>query len=188
MGVVELAVPTLVAGGLVWIASAVSWMALPHHHGEYRALPDEAALREALRAQRLARGQYIFPHLPRWEEAETEAGREKFEQGPVGFLTIMPNRLPSISRHMLLTLLHYLIVSSGIAWAASLMLPPGAPYAAVFRPIAVMALLAHGAGVIPEAIWYGKPWGNTLRALLDAALFALLTAGAFAGLWPESNA
>lgn len=187
MGFEDLAIPVLLAGGLVWLASAVLWMALPHHHGEYRRLPDEAALRAVLRSQSVSRGQYIFPFLQRWEEASTEEGRRSFELGPVGFLTIMDNRVPSISRHMLLTLAHYLLVNAGIAWAAQLLIPPGAGYALVFRPVAVMALLAHGAAIIPEAIWYGKPWGNVLRALFDAAVYALLTAGAFAAFWPGSS-
>ena len=187
MSVADLLIPVLVAAGLTWLASAVLWMALPHHHGEFRVLPDEEALRALLRQQSLRRGQYIFPHLPRWEEASTEAGRRKFEGGPVGFITIMANRVPSISRHMLLTLAHYLLVCTGIAWAAALLIPAGVDYALVFRPIAVMALLAHGAAIIPEAIWYGKPWGNVLRGLFDAAVYALLTAGAFAGLWPEAT-
>jgi hypothetical protein len=186
VSVVDLLIPILVAGGMVWLASAVLWMVLPHHHGEYRQLPDEEAFRALMRDQTLPEGQYIFPYLRRWEEASTEQGRRKFEQGPVGFLTVMANRVPSISRHMLLTLAHYLLVGTAIAWAASLFIPPSADYAMVFRPVAVMALLAHGAALIPEAIWYGKPWGNVLRGLFDAAVYALLTAGAFAGLWPSA--
>ncbi len=176
----------MLATGLVWLASAAMWMALPHHLGEYRALPDEEAFRQALQRQPLRRGQYIVPHLDRWEEAVAGEGREKFESGPVAFLTILPNRVPSISRHMLLTLAHYLLVNAGIAWAVSLFVPPGAAYAAVFRPVAVMGLLAHGAGMIPEAIWYGKPWGNVLRGLFDAAVYGLLTAGAMAATWPSA--
>lgn len=178
--------PVLLAAGFVWLASAASWMALPHHIGEYRPLKDEAAFAEALRRQSLRRGQYLLPHLDRWEDAATPAGRERFVTGPVAFLTILPNRVPSIRRHLLLTLAHYTVVCSAIAWATQTFVPLGASYHTVFPPVAVMALLAHGSALIPEAIWYGKPWSNVLRGLIDAVVFALLTAGAMAAMWPPA--
>jgi hypothetical protein len=186
VSLVDLALAIMAAGALVWLASAALWMALPHHQGDYRPLPQEEDFAALLRRSPLRPGQYIFPHLQRWEDTAQAEGRRRFEQGPVGYLTIMPNRVPSISRHMLLTLAYYLLVAAGIAWAASLFIPRGAPYGLVFRAVAAMALLAHGAAIIPEGIWYGKPWGNVLRSLFDAGVYALLTAGAFAGLWPDA--
>ena len=180
------ALPVMLSAAFVWLASAASWMALPHHIGEYRGVKDEADLADALRRQSLPRGQYILPHLDRWEDAATPGGRERFVNGPVAFLTILPNRVPSIRRHLLLTLAHYVLVAAGIAWAAQTFIPLGAAYAQVFPPVAIMALLAHGSALIPEAIWYGKPWGNVLRGLLDAAVFALLTAGSMAATWPSA--
>lgn len=183
---VQYAPGVMLAAGLVWLASAASWMALPHHRGEYRRVGDEAALRRALRALSLRRGQYLMPWLEDWDEVSTPEGRRRFVDGPVAFLTILPSRVPSIRRHLLLTLAYYMLVNTGIVVALAFALPPGADYRSVFAPAAVIGLLAHGSAVIPEAIWYGKPWVNVLRSLIDALAFALLGAGALAGTWPQS--
>ncbi|MEO0973605.1 MAG: hypothetical protein AAFX85_10970, partial [Pseudomonadota bacterium] len=145
------------------------------------------ALRKALKDQALKPGQYLLPHLSRWEDAATPRGRALFTDGPVAFLTVLDNRVPSIRRHLLLTLAYYLLVCAGVAWAAQTFIPAGAAYRSVFAPIAVISLMAYGSAIIPEAIWYGKPWGNVLRGLFDATVFASLTAGAMAGTWPPAT-
>ncbi len=56
----------LLATVLVWIASALVWMVLPHHKSDYRRLPDEDGARAALTPD-LAPGQYMIPHLTEWD-------------------------------------------------------------------------------------------------------------------------
>ena len=43
--------PVLVAAAAVWIASAIVWMALPHHKKDFSKLPSEDGVAEALRNQ-----------------------------------------------------------------------------------------------------------------------------------------
>ena len=45
---------------------------------------------------------------------------------------------------------------------------PGTHYLAVFRFVGTVAFMAHGFAVIPEAIWFGRPWGVTIKFLFDA--------------------
>jgi len=45
--------------------------------------------------------------------------------------------------------------------------------------------LAYGFGSIPESIWFGRPWGNQLKTLIDGLCYGLLTAGVFGWLWPR---
>ena len=54
--------PTIVAAVVVFIAGFIMNMVLPHHRTDYARLSDEDRLREAVRAQGLALGQYYFPH------------------------------------------------------------------------------------------------------------------------------
>ena len=44
--------------------------------------------------------------------------------------------------------------------------------------------LAYGAGEVSEASWMGKPWAATLKDLLDALIYAVVTACVFMWLWP----
>ena len=88
----------LLAAAIVWIASAIIWMVLPHHKSDYKGLPDEEAARAALNPQALQPGQYNIPHLPSWDAMKEPEHRRKFDEGPVGFLTVLPNRPPPMGK------------------------------------------------------------------------------------------
>ena len=48
------------------------------------------------------------------------------------------------------------------------------------------AILAYCAALIPRSIWFGHPWGATVKECLDGVVYGLLTAGTFGWLWPVS--
>lgn len=47
---IQLWAPILLSAAAVWVASAVVWMALPHHKNDMSPLPDEKGFVDALRA------------------------------------------------------------------------------------------------------------------------------------------
>ena len=53
----------VISSVLVWLASFVVWVVLPHHKRDYRSLPNEEAARSTLTPQKLLPGQYNIPHL-----------------------------------------------------------------------------------------------------------------------------
>ena len=59
---------------------------------------------------------------------------------------------------------------------------PDADYLAVFRVAGTTAFIAHGIAIIPESIWFGRPWPMTLKTLLDALIYGLLTGSVFGWL------
>ncbi len=117
------------------------------------------------------------------KDAQQPEGRRKFDEGPVAFITVLPNRPPPMARNMALTAIFYLSVSTIVAYVASRTLPPDAEYLAVFRLTGAVAWVAYGFAVIPDAIWFGRPWSSVAKALFDALIYALLTAGVFGWLW-----
>ena len=58
-------------------------------------------------------------------------------------------------------------------------------YLTVFRVVGSAAFMAYGLGAIPGAIWMGRPWSAVIKELVDAVIYALLTAGTFGWLWPR---
>jgi hypothetical protein len=56
----------------------------------------------------------------------------------------------------------------------------------VMRVTGTVAFAAYGISHISDSIWKGQPWGNTLRALIDAAVYSILTAVVFRVLWPAA--
>lgn len=168
----------------VWICSFLVWAISPHHKSDFKPLPDEAAARKALKPQNLAPGQYNIPHLPSRDDFKKPEFLKRFEEGPVGFLTVLPKGMPAMGKNMGLSLLFNLLVGVFIAYIASRTLRPGEDYLAVFRLVGATAWLAYGMAVIPDAIWFGRPWKAVAKHLFDALLYALLTAGFFGWQWP----
>ena len=91
-----------------------------------------------------------------------------------------------MGKNIVLTFVFYLALGMMVAYVARLALPAGAQHLDTFRMVSATAWLAYGFAVVPDAIWYGRPWRNVAKLLFDALIYALLTAGAFAWLWPSA--
>jgi hypothetical protein len=181
--IVELWQPILLSAAIVWIASAVVWMALPHHKGEYGAVTDEEATRNALKS--VSPGLYRIPHVGDYADMKDPDKVQKFDEGPVGFLTVMANGVPAMGPRLVRSALFFLVVSIIVAYVAGRALPADAHYLMVFRVTCTISWLAYGFGSIPESIWFGRPWASQIRTLADGLLYGLLTAGVFGWLWPR---
>ena len=176
--------PIVVATVLVFVASNIVWMVLPHHKKDTRRLPDEAAALEVLGKQGLTPAVYRFPWAE-MSEMKNPAVVEKFARGPVGLLTVIPSGPYNMGKSMAAWVTYIMVLSVVVALVAERMLGPGAPYISVFRRVGTVAILAYSAGNVPNAIWWGKPWSNVGREVADGVLYGLLTAGSFGWLWPR---
>ena len=184
LSMTSLLIPILVGAVASFIASAIVWMALPHHRSDYKRLPDEDAALGLLGQRNLKPGYYNFPHCKGWDELKDEAVKKKFENGPIGFLAILPSGIPKMGKNMLQMISFFLLAGAFIAYVVSLSHGAGADYMSVFRTTSAVAWLAYGFGAIPDSVWYGKPWSNTFKNLADTLFYALVTAGVYGWLWP----
>ena len=176
--------PILLSAIAVWVASVIIWMVMPHHKSDFAKLPDEDAARQALTPQGLVPGQYSIPYAVSARDLQDPETVRRFEEGPVGFLTVVPSGTPTMGGKIALSFVFYLVISLVVAYLASRTLDPGADYLAVFRVTGTVAWLAYGTATIPDAIWFGRPWSGIVKGLLDGLVFAVLTAGFFGWLWP----
>ena len=174
----------LVSAAVVWVVSAIVWMVLPHHKKDFRALPDEAAAIATLRAQNLQPGRYNFPHLRSPAEMKEEATRRKFEEGPAGYLTVVPRGAPGMAKPMVIQFVAYIVIGGIVAYVATRTLPAGAEYLKVFQITGTVAFMAYGLGTVQDAIWFGRPWSDIGKGLFDAFLYGSFTGGVFGWLWP----
>ncbi|MGH7498459.1 MAG: hypothetical protein ACREL3_06360 [Gemmatimonadales bacterium] len=177
--------PIILSAVLVFILSAVIHMVLKYHSSDYSKLPNEDAVRAAIRAGSPAPKQYVIPHCADMKEMESPEMKQKYAEGPVGVLNIKPNGSvgmgPALGQWFVFTL----VVSFFIAYVAAHTIPPDAAYLGVFRVVGAIGFLAYGAGQLPAAIWMGKPWAVALKELFDGLLYGLVTAGTFGWLWPR---
>ena len=49
-----------------------------------------------------------------------------------------------------------------------------------------MAFAAYSLSNVVDSIWKGQPWANTVRAVADGTVYALLTGLTFRLLWPAA--
>jgi hypothetical protein len=184
VSIAALWLPILVATVLVFVASNLVWTVLPFHKSDTRRLPDEAATVEVLAKQGLKPGQYNFPWAGSMAEMKDPAYLKKLE-GPVGILTVRPSGPIDMGKFLGSWAVYVLVMGVFVAYLAGRTLAPGTHDLAVFRVAGTAAFLGYSGAQVPAAIWWGKPWGNALREIVDGLVYALLTAFAFGWLWPR---
>lgn len=182
--VAALWLPILLSAVIVFIASSIMHTVLPYHNSDYRKLPEEDAVLAALRSAGVTRGLYHFPHCTH-KEMKTPAMQEKFKQGPVGFVTIFPSGPVSMPKFLVQWFIYCVLISLFVAYLVAHTVAPAAPFRHVLRAVGTAAFLGYGLGTISNAIWKGQTWSMTLKEVFDGAVYAVLTAGTFAWLWPH---
>jgi hypothetical protein len=176
--------PTLLAAVIVFVASSIMHTLLPYHRSDYQKLPDEDKVLPVLRGAGLKRGLYIFPFATH-KEMKSPAAIEKYNQGPVGMMTIAPNGPPVMPKFLGLWFGYCLLVSFFVAYLAAHTVAPGAYYLRVFRVVGTAAFLAYGLGHLSDGIWKNQTFSFTIKEVIDGLVYALLTAGTFGWLWPR---
>ncbi len=187
MDVFALWMPILVAAVVVFIASFLAWMVLPHHKADIKPLPDEQALAEQLARLELAPGLYMWPNCAAGEDMKSAEFKQRYERGPWGSLNVLPAK-PNFARNLLLTFIVYLVISIFVGYLGSLACPAGSEFARVFRVTGAAAILGYCMGALPGALFLGKPTRFILTDLVDGVAYGLLTGLVFALLWPAAPA
>src|SRR5438093_10674592 len=83
--------PILLSAVIVFVASSIMHMVLAYHKSDYRKLPDEDRVTDALRSAGATPGRvYFFPYYS-FKEMKSATVIEKLKRGPVGLLTVLPS-------------------------------------------------------------------------------------------------
>ena len=176
--------PIVLSAVIIFVASSIMHMVLPYHRSDYSQLPDEEKILATLRASNLKRGLYGFPYCTH-KDMKSPAVIEKYKQGPVGFLNILPSGPPALPKFLIQWFVFCLLIGLFVAYLAAHTLAPGTHYLTVFRVVGTAALLAYGLGNVSNGIWKGQLWSNTIKEVIDGLVYGLLTAGTFGWLWPR---
>jgi hypothetical protein len=176
--------PIVLSAVIVFVGSSIMHMVLPYHRGDYNQLPDEDNIRAVLRAANLKRGLYIFPFCTH-KDMKSPAMTEKYKEGPVGHMTIVPSGPPAMPKYLGLWFAYCLIIAFFVAYLTGHTVARGAHYLAVFRVAGTAAFMAFGLGPLANSIWKGQPWSMTIKEVIDGLVYGLLTAGTFGWLWPR---
>lgn len=180
----DLWLPILLSAVFVFIVSSIIHMATPMHKGDFKKLPGEEKVLEAMRAQAVRPGTYMFPCAESMKDCGSPEMIEKFKRGPVGFVTVTPTGAPGMGKNLVQWFLYSILIGVFVAYVTALGLDRGAVYMSVFRLAGTVAILGYAMGALPDSIWKGQKWSITLKFVFDGVVYGLVTGGTFGWLWP----
>ena len=160
--------------------SFIIWTVLKWHNSDYTATEREDDVRAALQGAKP--GYYLVPYCVDYADMAKEDVQQKFKDGPVAYITVAKNGMPPMGPKMVSMIGYFLVVSVICAYMVTRTLAPDADYLSVFRIAGTVAFIANGLAVIPESVWFSRPWSMTFKNLLDALIYGLITAGIFGWL------
>ncbi len=181
---IDLWLPILLSTVFVFIASSILHMVVPIHKNDYTKLPGEEQVLEAMRNQNVQPGNYVFPCPASMKDMGSPEMKEKYDNGPVGFMMVLPLGPPAINKSLIQWFLYALLIGVFVAYIAAATISGEASYLAVFRVTGSVAILVYAIGQIPESIWKGQKWSTTGKHIFDGVIYGLVTAGTFGWLWP----
>lgn len=183
--ILPLWLPILAASIAVFIASSILHMVIPWHKTDYKQLPDESAVNDALRGA--APGEYRTPWTTSMEEMKTPEYQEKVRRGPVAVIGVFaPSPDFGFKKALGLWFLYVLVVSWLSSHIAHAILHDGTPsFYMILHTVGISAWLAYGLGQAHQSIWGPKPWRATVKNLVDGLVYAAITGSVFGWLWPK---
>lgn len=176
--------PIVLSAVFVFVLSSIIHMVMPWHKSDFQKMPDEDKVRAALRPFNVPPGDYMLPMCDGGNYNSPEF-KAKLDEGPNAVLTVLPKGCSSMGLTFVQWIVYLLAVGFFVAYVARVAVPADARYLAVFRIVGTVAFLAHAAALWPQSIWYRRKWSTTVKSTFDGLLYALVTAGTFAWLWPR---
>jgi hypothetical protein len=183
--VTALWVPILVSAVFVFVASSILHMVLRIHRNDWRKVPDEDRMMEALRGFNLTPGDYCVPRADTPNALKDPAFLEKLKRGPFVFMTVLAVKDVSMGPQLAQWFVFSIVVSLFAGYVAGAAVPPGGDYLRVFRFAGTTAFIAYTMAFYPQSIWYKRPWSLQLKNTFDGLVYGILTAGVFGWLWPR---
>ena len=177
--------PILLSAVAVFVASSIIHMASPWHRTDYPKMPNEDHARAALRPLNIPPGDYMIPRPASRADLRTPEFADKINAGPVMIVTVLPNGPMSMARNLTLWLLYCVANSVFAAYIASRALPPEPDYLEVFRFAGATAFIGYAVALWQMSIWYRRSWLTTFKSTVDGLIYACLTGGVLAWLWPQ---
>ena len=174
--------PILLSTVAVFIVSSLIWAVIQYHNSDWKRLPDEESARLALKGA--SPGQYAIPYAADNAAKADEAWKVKYREGPVAMITVVPHGELAMGKQLVQWFAWCLLISIFVGYIAGTTLPAGSEYLKVFQITSTTAILAYGGGAGMNLIWFGATGSKTVKDLLDALIYGLVTGGIFGSLWP----
>jgi hypothetical protein len=185
VSIMSLWLPILLSAVLVFVVSSIIHMVLQYHRNDFKKMPNEDRIMDALRPFDPPMGDYVMPYAGDMKVYGSPEFKDRLEKGPVAIVRILPKGRESMAPALIMWFVYSILVGVIAAYVAGRALAPGAEYLAVFRFTGAVSFTGYSIALIQDSIWLKRNWGATLRSVLDGLVYSLVTAGAFGWLWPS---
>ena len=185
VSLVQLWLPILLGGVGMFVASSIIHMALQFwHNPDYHQLSNEDEVRAAMRKGNAAPGMYLVPYC-KPEDMKKQEFKDKFIQGPVGFMILRPSGLYNMGKSLGQWFAFCVLVSLFAGYVAASTLAAGTASLQVLRVVSTTAFMGCAFGAFPQSIWWGQPWRATFKDVVDGLVYGLIIGAVFCSLWPH---
>ena len=182
----QLWLPIIIATVCVFFASSIIWMLLPYHKPDIKFIPNEGEFDEAISKLNIAPGFYMYPNCQDAKDMKGDAFKARWKSGPWGTINVLGQQ-PNFGINLLKTFIAYGVITVMVAYIAGLAMGPGADYMEVFRVVATAGILGHCMGALAGSFFMGTPTRFIITSFIDGVIFALITAGVMASMWPAAQ-
>src|SRR5260370_8386361 len=138
--------PIVASAVLVFLASWVVHMFLPHHRSDFAKLPAEDAVLDALRSLNVPSGQYLAPYANTPAQMKQAEYVEKRKRGPALFMTLATGSDPGMGKPLLQWFVYLLVISLFTPYLTHVALAAVPQYPVVFEFVGVAAFMAYALG------------------------------------------
>lgn len=177
--------PILLSAVVVFVLSAIVHMVLPFHRNDFRKLPNEEQVLDALRKFNVPPGDYMAPKASGPADMRTKEFQEKFSRGPVFVATFMPSGPMTMGPQLVQWFVFCVVVSLFAGYIASRTLMAGTEYLKVSQIVSTTAFLGYVMAHWADVIWYRRSVTTMIKSTIDGIIFGLFTGGVFGWLWPK---
>ena len=184
VSIMSLWLPILLSAVIVFVVSAIIHMMLPYHKNNFKKVPNEDGVMNALRPFNIPPGDYMLPLCHGPADMKSPEFAEKLKKGPVIAMTVFPNGQFSMTGSLIQWFIYSIVVGIFAAYISGRALGPGASYLEVFRFAGCTAFIGYALALLHDSIWYKRCWTTTFKFIFDGFIYGLLTGGAFGWLWP----
>lgn len=184
VSIIALWLPILLSAVAVFVVSSIIHMFLGYHRSDFAEVPRESEVQAALRPFAIPPGEYVLPRADCRKDMDAPEFKAKLDQGPVAFLTVMPNGPFAMGGSLVAWFVYAVAVGIFAAYLAGQALAPGAHYLKVFQFTGAVSFAGYVMALWQGTIWMKRKLSTTLKSTVDGLVYSLFTAGIFGWLWP----
>lgn len=171
--------PIIIIAAVLFVASFVAWVILPHHFGDWKKLDKEQEFMDAVSGLNIPAGNYMYPGTHTKEEQNSDEFRERYMKGPRGVLSTWAP--PNMGVNLGLTFVFFLVTTAIIAYITLAALGRGAEFMKVFQIAGAIGVLTHASSGVLNAIWFRR---RIIMDVVDGVVYGIIIGLIFALMWP----